>query len=189
MPNSADCCVWVAIGIESHCGQLCVYRESHCNIQPWARAAHLYHSAYVDSAFEPQWDDKMSISYAFEQTNNKRDGWRRSLAIDDVSSYVWNRGPSLSVERYLALFCIYQTSWVKNWTLLLLLLLFSITNVAGMVQLERAITGDKDAARTHLALPRDGTLSLWARQLWTCPWAWRAVLPGGDVGTWQSLAS
>ena len=40
----------------------CVYHDSCCNIQPWAWAVHLYCSAYVDSAFHPLWDGKMSIS-------------------------------------------------------------------------------------------------------------------------------
>jgi len=39
-----------------------VYRDSLCDIQPWARAAHIYCSAYVDSAFHPLLDGKMSIS-------------------------------------------------------------------------------------------------------------------------------
>ena len=34
----------------------CVYRDSHCDIPPWARAAHPYCSASVDSAFHRPWD-------------------------------------------------------------------------------------------------------------------------------------
>jgi len=30
---------------------ICVYHDSHCDIQSWARAAHHYCSAYVDSVF------------------------------------------------------------------------------------------------------------------------------------------
>jgi len=39
-----------------------VYRNGCCDIQSWARAVHLYCSAYVDSALHPSWDGKMSIS-------------------------------------------------------------------------------------------------------------------------------
>ena len=31
----------------------CVYNDIHCDIQPWALAAHLYCSAWVNSAFHP----------------------------------------------------------------------------------------------------------------------------------------
>jgi len=39
-----------------------VYHDSHCDIQPWAWVVHPYCSAFVDSAFHPPWDGKMSIS-------------------------------------------------------------------------------------------------------------------------------
>ena len=31
---------------------------SHCDIQPWARAAHIYCSAKVNSTFHPPWEVK-----------------------------------------------------------------------------------------------------------------------------------
>jgi len=34
----------------NHTADGCVYRDGHCDMQPWARAAHLYCSAYVNSA-------------------------------------------------------------------------------------------------------------------------------------------
>ena len=40
----------------------CVYCDSCCDIQPWARAVQLCCSAQVNSAFHPSWDSKMSIS-------------------------------------------------------------------------------------------------------------------------------
>jgi len=43
-----------------------VYHDSHCDVQPWARAAHPSCSAQVDSAFHPPWDGKMSISFRAE---------------------------------------------------------------------------------------------------------------------------
>jgi len=43
-----------------------VYRNSHCDIQPWAWAVHLYCNAYVDSAFHCPWDGKMCISLRTE---------------------------------------------------------------------------------------------------------------------------
>jgi len=49
-----------------HRGQLHVYRKHYCDIQPWARAVHPYCSAYVDSAFYPPRDGKMSISFRVE---------------------------------------------------------------------------------------------------------------------------
>jgi len=41
---------------------VCVYRDSHCDIQPWARAAHPLLHCRVDPAFRRPWDGKMSIS-------------------------------------------------------------------------------------------------------------------------------
>jgi len=38
---------------ESHRGPGCVYLDNRWDIQPWALAAHLYCSAYVDSVFHP----------------------------------------------------------------------------------------------------------------------------------------
>ena len=43
-----------------------VYHDSHCDMQPWARVVHPYCSAWVDSAFHPPWDGKMSISLRAE---------------------------------------------------------------------------------------------------------------------------
>jgi len=58
--------VWKNPG-SNHTAGSCVYRDSRCDIQPWARAAHLYCSAYVDSAFHPPWDGKiMSIILSAE---------------------------------------------------------------------------------------------------------------------------
>ena len=51
---------------ESRRGQLC-FHDGLCNMQPLARAARLHYcSVYVDSAFHPSWDDKMSISLGAE---------------------------------------------------------------------------------------------------------------------------
>jgi len=53
----------------------CVYHDSHCDIKPWARAAHLSLlncNAYDDSAFHPSWDGKMSISFIGMNNNNKQ---------------------------------------------------------------------------------------------------------------------
>jgi len=41
----------------------CVYRECHCDMQFWARAAHLYCSALVKSAFHPSGVAKSSTSF------------------------------------------------------------------------------------------------------------------------------
>ena len=58
-----------------------------------------------------------------------------------------------------------------------------------VLQLERASAGDEDAARAHLALPRDGSVSFRARELRARSRARRAVVPGGDVGAREGLAS
>jgi len=52
--------------VSNHAADSCVYRNSCCDIQSWARAVHLYCSAKVDSAFHPSWDGKMSISLRAE---------------------------------------------------------------------------------------------------------------------------
>jgi len=41
----------------------CVYHDSHCDVQSWARAACPYCSALVDSAYRLPWDGKISISF------------------------------------------------------------------------------------------------------------------------------
>jgi len=51
----------------NHAAGSCVYRDSRCDIQPWARAEHLYCSTYIDSACHPSWDGKMSMSLWAEQ--------------------------------------------------------------------------------------------------------------------------
>jgi len=43
----------------------CVYHDSHCDIQPWARAAHLHCSAEVDSSHLPTVGRKIRISFQF----------------------------------------------------------------------------------------------------------------------------
>jgi len=57
--------VWEDPG-SNHAADGCVHRDSRCDIQPWAWAVHPYCSAYVDSAFHPLWDGKMSISLQAE---------------------------------------------------------------------------------------------------------------------------
>jgi len=58
--------VWEDPG-SNHAADSCVYRDSSCDgLQSWARAVHLYCSAFVDSAFHPSWDGKMSISLRAE---------------------------------------------------------------------------------------------------------------------------
>ena len=53
--------VWEDPG-SNHTADGCVYYDGRCDIQPWARAAHLYWGAMIDSAFHPPWDGKMGIS-------------------------------------------------------------------------------------------------------------------------------
>jgi len=55
---------WLTAGWEAAASY--VYHESHCDVQPWARAAHPSCTLYFDSAFHPPWDGKMSISFRAE---------------------------------------------------------------------------------------------------------------------------
>jgi len=52
----------------NHTADGCVYRDSHCDIQSWARAAHLYCSAYVNSALHPFTVAKSSTAEAEVKT-------------------------------------------------------------------------------------------------------------------------
>jgi len=61
----------------------CVYRDSRCDIQPWARAAHPYRSTYVDSAFHPLCDCKMSVSLRAEFHRMNRVNSRNDFGHDD----------------------------------------------------------------------------------------------------------
>jgi len=50
----------------NHAADSCVYRDSHCDTQPWARAVHLYCGSYSRLSLSPLTDGKMSISLRAE---------------------------------------------------------------------------------------------------------------------------
>jgi len=47
-----------------------VYRSGYCNMQPWAWAAHLYCSAWINSALQPIRVTKWSASFGWGKSRN-----------------------------------------------------------------------------------------------------------------------
>ena len=56
---AVDCRITVSIGV-----------GGGCDMQPWARAAHLYYSAEADSAFHPAWNGESVSAYGLSNNNN-----------------------------------------------------------------------------------------------------------------------
>jgi len=75
---------------ESHRGRLC-YRDCHCDIQSWTRAAHLYCSASMNSALHPSGVARWSTSFGWGKGGNVASaGWQVTLcdSIWHVNCYI-----------------------------------------------------------------------------------------------------